>query len=272
MAFASRSLAPAERKYSQLDKETLAIIVGVRKFQQYLIGRHFVIQSDHKPLQYLFKETNATPMMASARIQRWALILTAYDYEVAYKPGQHHANADVLSRLPLLDTPPSVPVPGVTILLMDTLQSSAVTASQIRSWTDRDPVLSRVWDLILRGWQYSNSPELKPYQQHKDELSIHDGCVLWGNRVVVPPAGRAKVVDELHEGHPGVSRMKSLARRFVWWPLMDQDLESKSKCCNSCQSTRHRTATAPLHPWEWPQRPWARIHADYAGPFCGKMF
>ena len=53
---------------------------------------------------------------------------------------------------------------------------------------------------------------------------------------------------------------------------MDQDLENKVKCCSSCQSTRHQPAPAPLHPWEWPQRPWARLHADYAGPFCGKMF
>ena len=272
VAFASRSLVPAERKYSQLDKEALAIIFGVKKFQQYLIGRQFTILSDHKPLQHLFKETNATPTMTSARIQRWALILAAYDYKIMYKPGQDHANADVLSRLPLPDAPPSVPIPGETILLMDALQSSAVTARQIHTWTDRNPVLSRVRDLILRGWQHSNDPSLKPYQQRKDELSVHDGCILWGNRVVVPPAGRAKVVDELHESHPGVSRMKSLARSFVWWPLMDQDLENKVKCCSSCQSTRHQPAPAPLHPWEWTQRPWARLHADYAGPFCGKMF
>ena len=97
VAFASRSLAPAERNYSQIDKEALAIIFGVKKFHDYLFGRRFTILSDHKPLQHLFKETSATPSMASARIQRWSLILGAYDYEIAYKPGDKHANADVLS-------------------------------------------------------------------------------------------------------------------------------------------------------------------------------
>ena len=96
-------------------------------------------------------------------------------------------------------------------------------------------------------------------------------CVV-GTRVVVPPAGRTRVVEELHEGHPGVSRMKSLARSFVWWPGMDHDLEAKVKSCQHCQITRHSPPPAPLHPWEWPQRPWVRIHVDYAGPFLGKMF
>ena len=71
IAFASRSLAVAE-KYSQLEKEGLAIVFTVKRFHQYLFGRHFIILSDHKPLQHLFSETRATPTMASARIQRWA--------------------------------------------------------------------------------------------------------------------------------------------------------------------------------------------------------
>ena len=78
-AFASRSLAPAERKYAQLDKEALAIIFDVKKFHQYLFGRRFMIYSDHKPPQHLFNETKPVPAMASARIQRWALTLGTYD-------------------------------------------------------------------------------------------------------------------------------------------------------------------------------------------------
>ena len=72
MAFASRSLAAAE-KYSQLDKEGLAVVFGVKKFHQYLFGRSFTIKSDHRPLQYLFSETRGIPTLASARIQLWAL-------------------------------------------------------------------------------------------------------------------------------------------------------------------------------------------------------
>ena len=80
MAFASRSLAPAEKNYAQLDKEALAIIFGVKKFNHYLLGRPFTILSDHKPLQHLFNEKKPIPVLASTRIKRWALIVSAYDY------------------------------------------------------------------------------------------------------------------------------------------------------------------------------------------------
>ena len=97
IAFASRSLAPAEKNYSQIDKEALAIVFGVKHFHQYLFGRHFMIKSDHKPLQHLLGERKGVPAMASARVQRWALTLSAYNYTVQYVPGKDNANANVFS-------------------------------------------------------------------------------------------------------------------------------------------------------------------------------
>ena len=98
---ASRSLALAECEYSQLDKEALVIVFGVNRFHQYVFGRLFTILSDHKPVQHLFAETKGILALISARIQRWALILSAYNYSIEYKPGSTHSNADFLSRLPL---------------------------------------------------------------------------------------------------------------------------------------------------------------------------
>ncbi|KAL5503444.1 hypothetical protein EMCRGX_G010396 [Ephydatia muelleri] len=156
IAYASRSLAPAEWKYSHREKEGLAVVFGVKKFHQYLLGRKFVVFSDHKPLQFLFCETRPVPPMASARIQRWALTLSAYNYQIVYRPSQLQANADGLSRLPLKgEEPGDVPLPGDTILMMESLSNadSVVTATTIRSWTDKDPVLSLVRRMVLHGWQ-----------------------------------------------------------------------------------------------------------------------
>ena len=89
IAFASRTLSPAERKYAHLDKEGLYIIFGVKKFHGYLFGRKFVIRSDHKPLQRLLDNTRAIPQLASARLQRWSLILSAYDYTILYRSGEN---------------------------------------------------------------------------------------------------------------------------------------------------------------------------------------
>ena len=110
---------------------------------------------------------------------------------------------------------------------------------------------------------------LKPYWTRKSELSIHDGCLLWGNRIVVPPQGREMALKELHGGHPGVTRMKALARMFLWWPGIDKAIEYAVKHCSECQKNRPSPPVSPMQPWQWPTRPW---HLDYAGPFMGRMF
>ena len=111
IAFASRTLSPAEQKYSQLEKEGLACVFGVKKFHTYLYGRQFSLLTDHKPLLGLFSEHLSVPVQASARIQRWALTLSMYEYVLGFRRGAAHHNADALSRLPLPDSPVSVPDP-----------------------------------------------------------------------------------------------------------------------------------------------------------------
>ena len=236
------------------------------------MGRRFAILSDHKPLQHLFAEDKPIPTLASARIKHWAIILGAYNYKVEYRPGVQHSNADVLSCLPLPEAISKVPEAGETILLMENLHLSPVTARQIRQWTDRDSVLSIVVRLVQFGWETTFDVSLKPFQQRKEELSVHDRCVLWGDRVIVPPAGHSVVLEVLHDGHPGVTKMKQLARSIVWWPGIDKDLENKVSQCEQCALAQKSPAHVPLHPWEWPSRPWARLHADYAGPYMEKMF
>ena len=141
IAFASRTLAPAERKYSQLDKEALAIVFGVDKFHQYLYGRHFTILSDHKPFQYLFAVDRPIPHMVSPRVQRWALTLSAFDYIISSRAGKLQGNADALSRLPLQHSPEEVPTPGDMILLLEALDLSEapISAAAINKLTGKDP-------------------------------------------------------------------------------------------------------------------------------------
>ena len=104
------------------------------------------------------------------------------------------------------------------------------------------------------------------------ELTVQNDCLMWGIRVIVPPALREKVLEELHSGHSGMSRMKSLARCHVWWPCLDKEVEEVCKSCRPCQKVKSLPPTAPLHPWIWPNRPWQRVHVDFAGPFKGSVF
>ena len=79
---------------------------------------------------------------------------------------------------------------------------------------------------------------------------------------MVPPQGRNKIKQELHEGHPGATRMKALGRSFVWWPQIDRAVEELVKRCEDYQCFRNQPPVAPLQPWEWPEKPWVRVHAD----------
>ena len=235
IAYASRTLTAAEKNYSQLEKEALAVVYAVGKFHNYLYGRHFVIESDHQPLSYIFSNSKAISPTASSRITRWALTLSAYSYTIKHKPGRNLGNADALSRLPQRFTTDSDCTPGDLVHLLNHLESTTVTSSHIRRWTDTDPTLSRVRQYILQGWPTTQlGEEFKPFNSRKDELSVLDGCILWGARVVVPPPGQKAVLEELHETHLGVSKMKALARSYIWWPKMDINIEAIAKECADC--------------------------------------
>ena len=133
--------------------------------------------------------------------------------------------------------------------------------------------MSSVLRFLLSGWPDAKlDKKYQPYVQRKDELSALDGCLFWASRVIIPHPGRQAILNELHETHPGTSKMKALARSYVWWPGVDADIEQLVKTCLICQKSRPAPASAPLHPWEWPSQPWSRIHLDFAGPFIGHMF
>ena len=172
-----------------------------------------------------------------------------------------------------LPVEPAVEItPPELVLLTEHLNNSPVTADRIRVSTRRDPILAQVVQFLQRGWPHvQDNPKIKPYFAKKDELSLYDGCILWGTRIVIPAPDRDAVLMELHEGHPGMARMKALARMYVWWPGLNDDIEKTVRQCTECQLNQP-TPAAPLQLWQWPTRPWKRLHLDYAGPVKGKMY
>ena len=275
IAFASRALSGSEKNYAQLEKEALSLIFGVKKFHQYLYGRKFQLITDHKPLTAILGPKKGIPSLAAARLQRWAILLSAYQYDIEFKATNDHANADGLSRLPLPLSPADSRLSWLnspSLFNLSQLDALPVTAAHIAAATKKDSTLSRVLRCTKTGWQLAKEDVLKPYQQRSQEITVEGDCLLWGTRVIIPSKYQGQILNELHQDHQGCSRMKSLARSYVWWPGMDKDIENIAKACRSCQSHRNAPPPAPLHPWTWPTKPWQRIHIDFAGPFLGKSF
>ena len=212
-------------------------------------------------------------LMVSQRTQCWALTVPMYEYTIKHRSGESNSNTDALNRLLLPDTPNVTPVPSEVILMLEQIDSSLLTASQVRMWTHRDPLLSQVYHFVQNGWPLTKlSSDFQPFLTKRDELSIVDNCLLWGSRLVIPHAGRKFLLDELHKAHPGISRMKSRARTLMWWPNIDKDIENKVKSCSLCQVSRPLPPSVLLQPWLWPDKPWLRHHVDYAGPMKNKMY
>ena len=118
VAFASRTLSCSEKNYSQIEKEALACVFGVKIFHQYLYGHHFTLITDHKPLIQLLNGQSAISTQASARIQRWTLTLSSYEYSIIFRSSEENANADAMSRLPVKECVPDAPNPAETVLLL----------------------------------------------------------------------------------------------------------------------------------------------------------
>ena len=99
---------------------------------------------------------------------------------------------------------------------------TTLTSQMIQKETQVDPVLSQVYGFIIGGWPTVVDPTFAPFKSKRNELTTQQGCILWGTRVVVPPSLQEKV---LYYIHPGMSRMKALARSYVWWPYIDSHIE-----------------------------------------------
>lgn len=154
VGFRSKALTKAERNYSQLEREALALVFGMSKFRDYLRGREFVLVSDHQPLVGLLKADRPTPALAAARIQRWALYLGGFGYQLQYSSGKQLLNADALVRQAqrTCESKPPEASPPDYLLALSGLNEGTVSVEELRQLTADDPSLFQVMRLTKNGW------------------------------------------------------------------------------------------------------------------------
>lgn len=265
--FASQMLSEVQKKYAQVDKEAYAIIFGVKKFHQFIYGRRFKLITDCQPLTQIFSPYKGIPVHSANRMQHYSVFLQAYTYDIEYRNTKSHGNADALSRLPTSD--PDLPVyQEADILDIDTMQT-VLTVKEIAKETENDSELKRIRDALLKG------KNLKPehrFNIDQLEFSTLEGCVMRGQRVVIPANLQKRVLADLHQTHAGMVRTKTLARSFCWWKNIDQMIENTIRNCYDCNMGQKTPEKVAVHKWLEPQFPFERLHIDFAGPFLDMRF
>ncbi|XP_065204056.1 uncharacterized protein K02A2.6-like [Planococcus citri] len=258
IAFASRKLTPTEARYSQIDRESLGIYWGVKKFFNYLYGRKFELLADCQPLQLIFNATASKPSLYATRLLHYALFLQGFNYTIKYRNTKAHSNADFPSRFPVtMGNPKQIEVP--THIHQLQLQMLPVTGTQIASETKKDATISSLYSQLISEEPVRNVRNIQEY-------SLHKGCVFRGERVYIPPPLCKQILDELHLGHLGIVKCRQLARSYVYWPGIDKDIQNLIASCKDCSDNSRNPPRIAPHPWVPTDGPWQRIHFN-----CGQI-
>uniref|UniRef100_A0A914CW25 RNA-directed DNA polymerase n=1 Tax=Acrobeloides nanus TaxID=290746 RepID=A0A914CW25_9BILA len=276
---AARTYGPSEKSYSQIEREALALTFGVKKFHKMLLGRKFKLLTDHRPLLAIFGSKKGLPAHTSNRLLRWGLMLLAYDFTLEYVKTSDFGCVDTLSRLIKEQRNSNddeiiiaqVEAPLISQILNIEQALAPVTAVEVAQASEHDQQLQAVQDCLKNGWPDSKMVEkqLLPFFRRKESLANVNGCLMSGERIIIPQQLRRKVLQTLHRGHPGIVRMKALARSHVYWPDIDADIETTVKNCNNCAMAQKNPIKTELQSWPQTSAPWSRIHVDYAGPMNG---
>ena len=267
MAYVSRSMSETEMRYAQIEKEALAVTWACEKFTDYVLGRKFQIETDHKPLIPLLntKQLDCMP----PRILRFRLRLARYDYTVHHVPGKDLYTADTLSRAPVsgsesddkaLQEEVEVFVNSVTV---HTLPATEQRLKTYRDAQGQDPVCQQVTEYCQHGWprKRPTRPDVAPFWNARASLTVCNQLLMYDHRIVVPKSLQKETMQKIHAGHQGIERCRARIASSVWWPGVSQQIAQTVHQCTECakNSTPNKE---PLMTSQLPEYPWQVVGTD----------
>ena len=262
LAYVSRALTPTERNYSQMEKECLAIVFSSERFHQYTFGRQTIVHSDHKPLESIMRKPLSK---APKRLQAMMLRLMQYDLEIVYKQGTELHIADMLSRAHA-DPDPDQKTCFGNINAVSHLRVSKKTAKALKETTSQDDVMKLLKEVIINGWPEKKDDvpvQIAPYFSFRDELTVHDGLIMKGERIVIPKAERHRIKERIHSSHLGQGSALRRARECVYWPGMTDEIRQMVETCETCNTyqaaQQKQTLQTTLPEAEYP---WQKVGVD----------
>ena len=230
----------AESRYSNIERECLAVTYGLEKFEYYLLGRNVTVETDHSPLEQIFKKNiNEAP----GRLQRLLLRCLLFDVNVQYKPGRSIPVADALSRVCHTRATHDTEITTKDTASQRSIHfiSTPIDLTAIKTSTAQDPTMNLLKNTIYNGWSPYRKQcpqELWEFWNFRCDLTLEDGLVLKGSRIIVPASMRNQVLQAIHLGHQGENKCILRARESVFWPRL------------------------PILQPDLPTRPWEKLSTD----------
>ena len=252
--FASWVLTGAEKNYQNLERECLAMIWGMEKFHYFLYGKQFTLKTDQKPLVSTYKKHMVEIL---PRIQR--LIVRSFQYQpfnVHYRRGKEIPLVDALTRVsptPVEGDGIELPIVAVN-LITSNIPVSSTEIELIHEESSKD--LLRHY--IHMGWPIDHRMllcELHTFWNYREDLSMENGLITKGARLIIPSTLRRKVLEQIHEGHLGIEKCMLKARDSVFWPGISNDIRETVEKCGICQASSRaakpvgNVSDVPPHTW-----------------------
>ena len=256
--YARRKLSKVEQRYSQFQRDALAVRWACHKFYLYLYGIKFEICTDHNPMVTVLDSQSKPPF---ARTERWLLYPQQFQYELTHIRGKDNA-ADVLSRLSVghAQDKDTVKTEDFAYSVVTEAMPAPSTPKQVETPSAEDPTLKLVHQAVITGnWSKLSGTS---YKAVKDELWLVGQVVMRENSVVMPESLWKKTITLSHEGHLGMVRTKASLRERVWWPQIDKQVEEAIRACHPCQLVRPRAKPEPIRSSRLPDGPWQEISID----------
>lgn len=216
--------------------------------------------ADHKPLVALLQTENTKGLKptTAARLKRWAIRLLGYDIDIKYIRTKDFGQADALSRLIYKfrrDNAEEIQVASIRTVEWEVQQIRNLSIDafeknlrdKLKTATKADEDLAAVMEAVANGWKTATNSEIvQHYKKRHDNLSTVDETLLLGGRVIIPKTMQSEILAALHKDHPGIRRMKQLAREYVYWPKISNDIEHLVRQCDACALTQRMPIKVPL--------------------------
>ena len=265
--YVSRALTETEQRYSNIERELIALVFTLERLNHYTFGRTITVQSDHQPLQSIWKESIVS---ASPRLQRLLLRLAHYDLNIEFLRGKENAIADALSIVcPLQPTNSKTRDSNIDAIPVHYITQSAPVSKtrlqELRLATQSDPTLSSLTKTVHKGWPQSKKdcPEqLLDLWSFRQEISEKDGLLYKNHRLIMLYSERLETLEVLHLGHYAVDKMQPRALETVYWPGNNKDILKCYQSCKTCIKYSKSQRNEPLQSHPTPELPWHTVTID----------